>query len=445
VTAESDLAVVVGVAGAGKSTMLEAARRAWESQGLTVKGGALAGIAAENLEHASGIPSRTLASWELSWGKGYDTLASRDVFVIDEAGLIGTRQLARVLERVERAGAKAVLVGDHEQLQAIEAGAPFRGIAAQVGVAELTEVRRQHQDWQKAATQQLATSQTPQALNAYRREGLIQPLPTRESAREAMLAAWREAGAERPADSRLMLAYTRDDVQALNVNARALRQAAGELGPSETIETARGAREFAVGDRLYFLKNDRGLQVKNGSLGTVESLSDGVLQVRLDGEDERRVGVDSKHYPHLEHGYAATVHKSQGTTVDRTFVLATPHFDRHATYVALSRHRESAKVFYGEDDFTPEWSRRSANENFNAVLSPRPSKGPRHRLPAARAAPGRIPRRRRGLSRGTCQRQGGCGLFRTTVRRTCRGAAAARRLRRSRSTQRRGRLARPSR
>jgi murein L,D-transpeptidase YcbB/YkuD len=81
------------------------------------------------------------------------------------------------------------------------------------------------------------------------------------------------------------------------------------------------------------------------------------------------VVVDSHHYNHLDHGYAATIHKSQGATVDRTFVLATPHFDRHSTYVALSRHRESATVFYGEDDFTPDWSRRSAAENFAAVLS----------------------------------------------------------------------------
>src|SRR6185437_11669075 len=171
VTDGTDLAVLVGVAGTGKSTMLEAARRAWESEGFTVKGAALAGIAAENLNHASGIPSRTLASWELAWEKGYDTLTARDVFVIDEAGLIGTRQLARVLEHVESAGAQAVLVGDPEQLQAIEAGAPFRGIAHTVGLAELTEVRRQRHDWQKTATRQLSTGQTTQALKTYAREG----------------------------------------------------------------------------------------------------------------------------------------------------------------------------------------------------------------------------------------------------------------------------------
>jgi Ti-type conjugative transfer relaxase TraA len=369
VTNGSDLAVVVGVAGAGKSTMLESARRAWEAAGYSVKGGALAGIAAENLETASGIQSRTLASWEMSWAKGRDQLTKRDVFVIDEAGLVGTRQLERVLESVEKAGAKVVLVGDPEQLQAIEAGAPFRGIAAEAGVVELNEVRRQRQDWQKAATRQLSTGRTTEALAAYEREERVRALPTRGEARESMLTAWRRGHSERPNESRLMLAYTRDDVRALNVRARELRREAGELGKSEVIKTERGAREFAVGDRLYFLRNERSLGVKNGSLGTVEDIRGGVLQVRMDGEDSRRVTVDSRYYDHLEHGYAATVHKSQGTTVDRAYVLATPHFDRHSTYVALSRHTEAAALFYGREDFEPVWSRASAQENFRNVLS----------------------------------------------------------------------------
>ncbi len=91
--------------------------------------------------------------------------------------------------------------------------------------------------------------------------------------------------------------------------------------------------------------------VKNGSLGTVEGIESGVLKIKLDGAAETRVIVDTKFYQHLDYGYASTVHKAQGTTVDRSYVLATPHFDRHTTYVALSRHREAATVFYASDDF----------------------------------------------------------------------------------------------
>jgi Ti-type conjugative transfer relaxase TraA len=366
---QGDLAVVVGIAGAGKSTMLSAARRAWEAEGFNVKGASLAGIAAESLEKASGITARTLASWESSWKEGRDLLGQGDVLVIDEAGLVGTRQLAGVLERAEQAGAKVVLVGDPEQLQAIEAGAPFRGIAARHGGVELTEVWRQKIAWQREATQQFFSGRTAEALEAYGRDGSVRAAATRGEAREALLAAWSQAGREHPGESRLMLAYTRDDVRQLNTQARELRRAAGELGQGEVIQTERGAREFAAGDRLYFMQNDRNLGVKNGTLGTVETLHDGLLQVRLDGDEGRRVAVDAKHYRHLEHGYAATLYKAQSVSVDHTYTLATPYFDRQSTYVAMSRHRQSATVFYGQEDFQPHWSRASAEENFKAVLS----------------------------------------------------------------------------
>jgi len=364
---EGNLRALVGIAGSGKSTMLDAARRAWEAAGYSVKGAALAGIASKGLESSSGITSRTLASWEWQWSQGRALLGERDVLVIDEAGLVGTRQLARVLERAEQAGAKVVMVGDPEQLQAIEAGAAFRGIADQVGRAELTEVWRQRIDWQKEATKQLAAGCTADGLEAYRSRGFIRALPTRDDAREALLAAWDRDRREHPKKSQLMLAYTRDEVQKLNNRAREFRRTAGELGRGEVISTVRGAREFATGDRLYFLKGERSLGVENGSLGTVEKIRNGMLQVRLDGDEKRRVVVDANQYPHIDHGYASTTHKNQGATVDRTYGLATAHFDRHAAYVVLSRHRESATVFYGQDDF--QGRRQTAEENFKATLS----------------------------------------------------------------------------
>jgi hypothetical protein len=120
---------------------------------------------------------------------------------------------------------------------------------------------------------------------------------------------------------------------------------------AEPVSTATGKKPFAVNDRIRFGRNERDLGVKNGSLGTVERIEQGVLQIKLDGPAGTRVAVDTKFYKHLDYGYATTVHKAQGTTVDRTYVLATPHFDRHTSYVALSRHREAATVFYASDDF----------------------------------------------------------------------------------------------
>ena len=159
VTDGRDLGVVVGHAGTGKSAMLGVAREAWEAAGYEVRGVALSGIAAENLESGSGIASRTIASMEHGWQQGRDLLTSRDVLVIDEAGMVGTRQLERVLSHAAEAGAKVVLVGDLQQLQAIEAGAAFRSIHERHGGAEIGEVRRQREDWQRDATRDLANWQ----------------------------------------------------------------------------------------------------------------------------------------------------------------------------------------------------------------------------------------------------------------------------------------------
>ena len=119
-------------------------------------------------------------------------------------------------------------------------------------------------------------------------------------------------------------------------------RAAGELGADRTVITERGERTFAAGDRIMFLRNERSLGVKNGTLGTLERLEGSSLTVRLD--DQRAVRFDLKDYAHVDHGYAATIHKAQGVTVDRAHVLASGHLDRHAAYVGLTRHREGVKL-----------------------------------------------------------------------------------------------------
>jgi len=350
-TSQGDLKALVGVAGSGKSTLLAAARTAWEAEGLTVKGAALSGIAAENLQQASGIRSRTLASYEYGWKQNRDMLGRKDVLVIDEAGMIGTRQLERMLEAAQKAHAKVVLVGDPEQLQAIEAGAAFRGVIGQVGMVELTQVRRQKEAWAREATQQLASGRTGEALQAYDSRGAIVAAPTREDAQKELLRSWVKDRQSTPNESRLILAYTRESVRELNVQAREILKEEGRLAGGQSVATSRGTREFASGDRILFLRNEKSVGVKNGTLGTVERIGSGALQVRLDGPEEMRVAVETKDYADFDHGYASTVHKCQGATVDRTYVFASGYFDRHTSYVALSRHRESATLFYAQDEF----------------------------------------------------------------------------------------------
>ena len=349
VTSSRGISNVIGYAGTGKSAMLGVAREAWEHAGYEVRGLALSGIAAENLESGSGIASRTIASMEQQWGQGRELLTDRSVLVIDEAGMIGTRQMERVLAEAEKRRAKVVLVGDPEQLQAIEAGAAFRSIAERHGAVEITQVRRQSEDWQRDATRHLATGRTGEALAAYEQAGYVHAADTREAARTDLIERWDKDRQANPDASRIILTHTNDEVRALNEAARVRLRASDQLGKDVTLNVERGSRDFAAGDRIMFLKNERSLGVKNGSLGTIRSVSPIGMVVMLD--DGRAVAFDLKDYNQVDHGYAATVHKAQGMTVDRVHVLATPGLDRHGAYVALSRHRDSVELHYGKDDF----------------------------------------------------------------------------------------------
>jgi Ti-type conjugative transfer relaxase TraA len=349
VTEGPDLGIVVGYAGTGKSAMLGVAREAWEAGGYAVRGVALSGIAAENLESGSGIGSRTIASMEHGWGQGRALLTARDILVIDEAGMVGTRQLERVLSHAAKAGAKVVMVGDIRQLQSIEAGAAFRSIHERHGGAEIGEVRRQREDWQREATCDLATGRTGDALEAYRSHGMVHDAQTREQARGDLIARWDRERQSAPDKSRIILTHTNDEVRALNETAREKIREAGSLGDDVCVTVERGARNFSSGDRVMFLQNERGLRVKNGTLGTIEQVSAQSMIVQTD--DDRSVRFEFKDYNRIDHGYAATIHKAQGMTVDRTHVLATPGMDVHGSYVALSRHRDGVDLHYGRDDF----------------------------------------------------------------------------------------------
>jgi Ti-type conjugative transfer relaxase TraA len=347
ITDGPDLGIVVGHAGTGKSAMLGVAREAWEAAGYEVRGVALSGIAAKNLETGSSIASRTIASMEHGWGQGRELLTTRDVLVIDEAGMVGTRQLERVLSHAAEAGAKVVLVGDSQQLQSIEAGAAFRSIHERHGGAEIGEVRRQRQDWQRDATRDLANRRTGNALETYRSHGMVHEAQTREQARDDLIDRWDRDRQASPDRTRIILTHTNDEVRALNEAAR--MRVAGDLGNEVRVTVERGDRGFASGDRVMFLQNERGLGVKNGTLGTIEQVSAQSMTVQTD--DGRSVRFDLKDYNRIDHGYAATIHKAQGMTVDHTHVLATPGMDAHTSYVALSRHRDSMELHYGRDDF----------------------------------------------------------------------------------------------
>ena len=355
--APGDLKSVVGFAGTGKSYLLGAAKVAWEGCGYRVRGAALSGVAAHNLTDSSGIESRTIASLFYRLDQGGEQLGARDVLVVDEAGMLGSRTMERLVREVSNKGAKLVLVGDWQQLQAIEAGASFRAIAETHHYVELSHIRRQHIPWQVDASLDLALGHVDKALDAYREHDHVHTFNYQTEAKARLIDHWNDARLSNPKDTQIILAYTRKDVQELNALARTQRHRDGELGEDVLIDCERGARHFAVNDRIYFLKRENNLSVINGTLGTICALDAKACRmvVELDaqkqGEKPRRIDVNLSTYNHLDHGYAATVYKAQGVTVDRAYVIPCKYYDAHSTYVAMTRHRKSCDVFVSRDIF----------------------------------------------------------------------------------------------
>ncbi|WP_168880004.1 Ti-type conjugative transfer relaxase TraA [Rhizobium sp. P28RR-XV] len=367
VAGSARIAAVVGRAGAGKTTMMKAAREAWELAGYRVVGAALAGKAAEGLEKEAGIRSRTLASWELRWKQQRDMLDAETVFVMDEAGMVASKQMAGFVDAAVRAGAKIVLVGDPEQLQPIEAGAAFRAIVDRIGYAELETIYRQREDWMRHASLDLARGNIDEALLAYRRRGHVIGETLKAQAVESLVASWNHD--YDPNKSMLILAHLRRDVHMLNGLVRTKLVERGIVGEGHAFQTADGTRRFDAGDQIVFLKNEGSLGVKNGMIAhVVEAAPNRIIAMVGEGDLRRLVTVEQRFYSNLDHGYATTIHKSQGATVDRVKVLATLSLDRHLTYVAMTRHREDVQLYFGQRSFhlngglTKILSRKNAKE-----------------------------------------------------------------------------------
>ncbi len=394
--ADGQLKVVVGYAGAGKTTALEVAKEIWSFSSYKVVGAAPTGRAASNLE-IGGIASKTLHKWEHEWKNGREQLNSRSILVVDEAGMIDSRRINALLQESSKQGFKVVLVGDPEQLAPIEAGAAVRGVMEHVGFAELNTIVRQKEQWQRDATQHLATRQTERALEAYHQRGHTY---LSGDAKQILIQDWAkyqqvskdeykdQSPQNQPPSvkrSALILAYTNKDVASLNEMARLEFRKSGNLIGADQILTitkkvnletldntqptrmptlTREDRAFAVGERILFLQNDYGLDVRNGQLGTILEINEGFLKVEK--EDGKTVTFDIDTYGYIDYGYATTIHKSQATTVDQTFFYASPSLDRHLTYVALTRHRADVRIygdqFFSKDGFIKALSQENTKE-----------------------------------------------------------------------------------
>ncbi|GMU78779.1 MAG: hypothetical protein AMXMBFR46_15730 [Acidimicrobiia bacterium] len=337
---DAPVAVIVGQAGTGKTFALDAAREAWHRTGLRVRGAALAAKAARELQAGSGIPSQTIALLLQNLDAGRDRLYRTDVLVLDEAGMVGTRQLHRLIEHTTLVGAKLVLVGDPKQLAEIEAGGLFASLARRLGHAELTENRRLTDRAQQATASALRDGHIDRALKRMEQSGSLTIGDNADRVHGLMAEDWYLS--HTTGRDTVMLALHRSDVADLNQRARVHLIANDHLGP---VILHSDDLELRVGDRVLALRNDRKIGIVNGTLGTVTG-ADGEA-VHVETSDGARLAIPADYVAagHLTHGYAMTIHKSQGMTCDVALVLGDDTLHKEAGYTSITRGRERNHVY----------------------------------------------------------------------------------------------------
>ncbi|MFD0417799.1 MobF family relaxase [Streptomyces sp. NPDC127108] len=366
-TAGHGIDAVVGIAGAGKTTIMNTARQAWEAHGLVIAGASTAAVAAANLKAEAGITSRTLASWLTGIRTGGVGLRGVDVLVVDEAAMCDDRDIAELLTHAAQTSTKIVGIGDPKQLHSPGIGGSFAAIHHIVGGLTLNQNFRQKDLVERRALELWRDDNRVEALRTLAGTGRVHALADKDATLAAMLTVWADKRATYTDDHTavqqlLMLAATNEIVEELNIGARALRKANGNLtGPEYTYALA-GGRELmiSIGDQVLLRSNDyrtkrtRGDQedVLNGYRGLVRAVDDErrVLvewrEKTTDGYKDHAEWVDPDYISQggLSLGYAITGHKSQGLSVQEALVYG-PGAQANALYTMLSRDKEESHLF----------------------------------------------------------------------------------------------------
>jgi len=347
------IAAVAGVAGAGKTYALAAAHEAWRAEGHMVYGACASWQAADVLTAATGIPTQSIASrlveWDEAASRGHLALPAGAVLVVDEAGMVETRDLIRLHEHVEQAKGKLVLVGDYDQLQAVGPGGLFRATYERHGVASLPYSRRQEQPVDRHIIDLISLGHGTEALDLLRATNGVVVAKNGTERDQALVADWWDSYSQ--GHDAVMIAQTNTAVAELNTMARALMAGTDRLG-TETIEA--GGNRYAAGDLVVTRLNDHHAGVRNLQRWQIIGINQQETEVRLRSLDDLREATIGAAYldtptrhdrPSLQHGYAVTGHVAQGTTRATVFAQAEAGIYQQWAATALSRARQEMRLY----------------------------------------------------------------------------------------------------
>jgi len=313
-----------------------------------VRAVSVANSAVDVLRRETDVPARSVAKELYEWGQGRERLGKRDLLVIDEVSTLGTKQGADVLREAHERGATVIALGDDRQFQAVAHGNALDLMQRALGenTVDLEKTRRQHEPWQRDATEAVRRGDVREALDVYRERGFVHETSSQDEARAALVDRWRaiegsgvECGIE---------AFTNRERIAINALARDEWRALGRLaGDDVRLETIDGATPYAVGDRVVVRETIRDAGLYNGSVGTVRGIDDATL--RIERRDGAEVSVDTREHPGVQHGYCSTEYREQGATRYAELQLVTEHVNQRSLTVGMTRHTHEYGMFYSRE------------------------------------------------------------------------------------------------
>ncbi|OJW51839.1 MAG: hypothetical protein BGO67_07395 [Alphaproteobacteria bacterium 41-28] len=356
VSSGQNLSIIQGRAGVGKSYVLDAIRIAHQFSNYRVLGLAPTHKVATALKENGFQEAKTCHSFLFAFKNGREKLDSNTLVIVDEAGMLGTELSVELFNVIKNNGAKLILVGDDRQLSSVARGRTFSFLAERYGSVELKEIRRQTVAWQKAVSEDLFQRNIKSAVRLLQENKAILWDNKKEESLNALLKAWSRDSLLNPQETRQILAHRNVDVDALNAGARDFLRQQGRLGDLEvTCKTQRGMMTFATGDRVQFMKTDKEQGLTNGYFGIIEHINPETKRMTICLDNQEKKDVDPHTYEGLRHGYAATIYKSQGSTLNHIYVLHSKLMNRHLHYVALTRQTKSLSLYVSQDE-TPHLS-----------------------------------------------------------------------------------------